>query len=252
MSDSTDNVSSFENGTFEEDRREPEAPHFGAVDIVEAFTAMRHEWRGQTKENRQLAEQIEAAVVAFRHVEEKLLSRVEEIQQAAGNGAASHSNAEITSRFAQLIADIDHQLTRAVQAIEQAEKRRLLREQEQVHALNEFFSSRSAIARWFSRPVFEFAVKQRQSQEPHSESTALEGLNFVLARLRRSMQDVNIERVDTEGQPFDAQTMNAIGTMESTTHPPGHVAEQLSPCYRWQGQVLRYADVRVATQSLHS
>jgi molecular chaperone GrpE len=68
----------------------------------------------------------------------------------------------------------------------------------------------------------------------------------VLARLRRSMKELRIERIETQGQPFDANIMNAIGTIESSEYPSGHVAEQFSPGYRWQGQVLSFADVCVA------
>jgi len=60
------------------------------------------------------------------------------------------------------------------------------------------------------------------------------------------MHEQEIERLDVQGQPFDADTMHAIGTVASTACPPGSVAEQLSPAYRWQGQLLRFADVRVA------
>jgi molecular chaperone GrpE len=60
------------------------------------------------------------------------------------------------------------------------------------------------------------------------------------------MHEQGIERVDVQGKPFDADTMHAIGTVESADCPSGHVAEQLSPAYRWQGKLLRFADVRIA------
>jgi molecular chaperone GrpE (heat shock protein) len=40
--------------------------------------------------------------------------------------------------------------------------------------------------------------------------------------------------------------MRAIGAVESVDCPSGHVVEQLAPAYRWQGRLLRFADVRVA------
>jgi molecular chaperone GrpE len=52
--------------------RDADPPQFGAVDIVEAFTALRHEWRGQTKESRALAAQIEGAVARIQAVEARL------------------------------------------------------------------------------------------------------------------------------------------------------------------------------------
>ena len=43
------------------------------------------------------------------------------------------------------------------------------------------------------------------------------------------MKESHIERVDTQGQPFDANIMNAIGTVKSSDHPAGYVVEQFSP-----------------------
>jgi molecular chaperone GrpE (heat shock protein) len=60
------------------------------------------------------------------------------------------------------------------------------------------------------------------------------------------MNDRDIDRLDTEGSEFDANTMRAIGAVESVDCPSGHVVEQLAPAYRWQGRLLRFADVRVA------
>ena len=39
-----------------------DVPAFGLVDVIEAFTAMRHEYRGQTREGRELAESVRSAV----------------------------------------------------------------------------------------------------------------------------------------------------------------------------------------------
>lgn len=242
MNDSSYHVSSTENTSFEEDQPKEDVPQFGVIDIVEAFTAMRHEWRGQTKESRQLAEQIQAAVATLGELEAKLLDRLPENSLPDSGPSA----AEDAKRLAQLIAEIDHQFTRAVRAIEQAEINRRRREEEQAGALDQYFSSRNFLVRWFARPLMDFLTEQRQRDDHAVESPAVEGLNFVLARLRRSMKELYIERVETQGQPFDANIMNAIGTIESSEHPSGHVAEQFSPGYRWQGQLLRFADVRVA------
>ena len=40
---------------------EPEAPQFGLLEVIEAFTAMRHEFRTQSREQRPLADSITAA-----------------------------------------------------------------------------------------------------------------------------------------------------------------------------------------------
>lgn len=208
-------------------------PLFGAVDIVEAFTAMRHEWRGQTKEGRALAEQIETAVASLRSLESRLL--------ASAAGARPDDSAR---PLVQLIIETDHQLSRAVAAISQWEANRRLRQAADARAVELFFAGMSWIARRFARPLLAFIAEQRTGVV--AEDPAIEGLNLVLARLRRSMHEQGIRRLDVAGLPFDAATMHAIGTVAAENCPSGHVAEQLSAAYYWQDRVLRFADVRVA------
>jgi molecular chaperone GrpE len=214
-----------------------DAPQFGAVDIVEAFTALRHEWRGQTKETRALAEQIQAAAANLQALESKLLECV------ADNRPDEPTESK---QLAQLIVETDHQLSRAVTAIAHWEAKERDREAADAKAAEHYFAGMNRIARWFARPLLEFLAAQRSTQRPAANDPAIEGLDMVLARLRRRMHEQGIERLDALGQPFDADTMHAIGTVASTEYPSGHVAEQLSPGYRWRGRLLCFADVRVA------
>lgn len=213
-----------------------EPPQFGAVDIVEAFTAMRHEWRGQSKESRQLVEQVQAAVQKLEELETKRLSQAE---------AATSDQNQDSKQLVKLIADTDHQLTRAVEALGQAEKNRQARADADHQAMMQYFNGMNALARWLVRPLLTFCSEHR-ARSMATQDSSLEGLSLVLARLRHAMQEQGLERIDVLGQPFDGTTMNAIGTVESPDYPPGHVAEQLAPCYRWKNTILRFADVRVA------
>jgi molecular chaperone GrpE len=212
-------------------------PRFGAVDIVEAFTAMRHEWRGQTKESRALAEQVEATVTSLQSLESKLLACVAE--NRVDDLAESR-------KLVLLIVETDHQLSRAIAAIAQWDVNRRFREEADAKAVQRFFEGMGRVARWFACALMTFVAEQRAAQKPAGENPALEGLSLVLARLRRAMYEQGIERIETLGRLFDAETMHAIGTVASADCPHGHVAEQLSPAYRWQGRLLRFADVRVA------
>jgi molecular chaperone GrpE len=219
-------------------RSREEVPQFGAVDIVEAFTAMRHEWRGQTKESRTLAEQIQAAVTSIQSLESKLLASVADRRS---------DDASEARPLALLIVETDHQLSRAVTAIAQWETNRRLREAADAKVVEQCAAAMNRVARWFARPLLASLAAQRSAQGPIDQHPALEGLNMVLARLRRMMREHGIERLDVQGQPFDANTMCAIGAIASTDCPSGHVAGQLSPAYHWQGKLLRFADVRVAS-----
>lgn len=213
-------------------------PKFGAVDIVEAFTAMRHEWRGQSKESRAVADQIQAAVTSIQALESTL---------RADFASQRPDNAHEARPLALLLVETDHQVARAVSAIASWEANQREREGARARAFEESIAGMSALARWFARPLLTQVKNEISSQDPGMENPASQGLKMVLARLRRAMLDQGLERLDVQGQPFDPETMRAIGTVASTEQPAGYVAEQLSPAYRWQGKILRFADVRVAS-----
>lgn len=221
---------------------EDSAPQFGALDIVEAFTAMRHEWRGQTKESRLLAEQIQAAVASLQSLESNLTVR-QATPPESGNQAEQAG--EIKSLVI-LITEIDHQLTRAISVITDWEITRQKRTEADQRAVEQYFFGMNSLARWFARPLLDFIAAQREPEALSAENPAIEGLNLILARLRRDMKELDVVRLDTLGQLFDANTMHAIGTIATNEYPDGVVADQLSPAYLWQGQILRFADVRVA------
>jgi molecular chaperone GrpE len=214
-------------------------PQFGAVDIVEAFTALRHEWRGQTKEGRALAEQIQAATANLQALESKLLAAVADCQpDVVGEGR----------RLALVIAETDHQLSRAVAAVLQWETSERQREEADERAIDRRRAEMTALARWFARPLLQLLAERRAARPLAARHPAAEGLEMVLARLRRMMREQGLERIDVLGEPFDADSMHAIGTMTAANCPPGHVGEQLSAAYCWRGQRIRFADVRVARQ----
>ena len=231
MSDSMFHFAASEETTAEADA----PPEFGLVDVIEAFTAMRHEWRGQTKESRALAEAVQAAVTNIQELEAKLLA-----QTAAGS-------ADESRRLVELIVDTDNHLTRALDATTQSEANRRLRDAADAQAMRQYFNGMHGIARWFARPLLTFVEEQHQAKTQTAEHPAVAGLNLVLATLRRMMKEHQIIRIDTLGQVFDAELMNAVGTVAAQDCPSGHVAEQLSPGYRWRGRLLRFADVRVAS-----
>lgn len=215
-----------------------EVPRFGLIDIVEAFTAMRHEWRGQTKESRALAESLQVAVASIEAMKEDLSARIVPLSDGEAR------------QHAETLTLLDHQLTRAIAAIRQTEVRRKRQELFSAEAIEQYYRVMNPAARWFARGLFRFVMQQHDSRQEQDsdEAPAIEGLKLILARLHHAMKEQQIERIETMGQPFDPKTMNAIEGVESQEFPPGHVTEVVFPGYRWRGQILRFADVRVATQ----
>lgn len=221
-----------------------EIPQFGAVDIVEAFTALRHEWRMQSKESRALAEQIHGAATHLLSVESTLQS-LESKLRAGVSEPRPQTSAE-AKPLAIILVETDHHLSRAATAIAHWEESRKRREADDAKAFEHSIAAMSRLARWFARPLLALLAERRSVQQSAGEHPAIEGLNMLLARLRRLMREQGLDRIDTEGLPFDANTMNAIGTVETADCPSGHVAEQFSPAYLWKGQLLRFAEVRTA------
>jgi len=208
-------------------------PKFGILDVVEAFTAMRHEYRGQTKEGRDLAQQLLESTGEIRQLELSLKNLV-----------ACHST-DKAHNFVRLITELDTQLTRAVDATIKTEATRRRQQMDRQTALLKVAESLSPVARWFARPLIQQIGPANESSTNETSSVA-EGFSLLLARLRQMLNENEIERVDTLGLPFDGEVMNSIGTVESADQPSGHVAQQLSPGYRWQGNLLRFADVRIS------
>lgn len=238
MNDSTfSSAFSSESSAGKDHDSDQSSPQFGAIDIVEAFTAMRHEFRGQTKESRALAEQIQVAAANLKLLESSVI--------ASANGSAS-ADAKVAKDLVLLIVETDHQLSRAVTAITQFEEARQKRELADAKSLDHFVAGMSQLARWFARPLLAFLAEQRASTTTDSKHPGIEGLNMILSRLRRMMHEQNIDRLDILGKPFDAEMMNAIGSVASTEFASGEVAEQLSAAYYWQDKLVRYAEVRIA------
>jgi molecular chaperone GrpE len=207
---------------------------FGLVDVIEAFTAMRHEWRGQTRESRELAESIKATAASLQELQKTL------IEQAA---SASSDDGE---ELAKVIVDVDSQLTRAIGVVVAAEAGRIERIERDRKAIEDFFGQMNFFARKVARPLMVFATRRLSDAGATESGTATEGLKMLLSRLRRRMKEQQIERLDAVGRLFDPEEMNAIDSVPAVDCPAGQVVEQMSPGYRWRGRLLRFADVRVA------
>lgn len=108
----------------------------------------------------------------------------------------------------------------------------------------------SWLQRWFARGLIRRLNQTVERLQPESADQPaqkmLQNLELLHERLRRLMQARNLERRDVQRLPFDSTQMNAVDAVASEDVPPGHVAEQLRPLYLWNGQVLRFAEVRVA------
>lgn len=220
----------------------PTIEMLGAVDIVEAFTALRQELKLQVRSGRE-------AQQAFSDGLLRIEQRLAAAQSAQSTPPATQSNE--SRKLAEAIADIDENLQRAVESLTKS-----LPATKAPPTWLASFDKAIANAPWLARTfaastfsalrrILEQAEQETLAPEK-SQSTTLQGFELLLARVRRQMQQAEIERVDVLGKPFDAEIMNAIDMIDAPNVAKAHVAEQLRPAYRWRGNLLRYADVRLA------
>lgn len=228
-------------------RPEPDAtyesengPEFGMIDIVEAFTALRHEWKGQTRTSRDAAESIQAAVAEIRGLEARF-------KQLVTDAAAGMDDYSFSKKLVGVMGEIDIQLERAIHAaakFEENESQRFGAIRSEVQA---YFRKMNFLGRWFARPLLAFIGKKLDREAQHHDSPTLEGLRLIWTQHQNAMKDVGIQRIETAKTPFDPETMNAIGSAPSTEDfPQGSVVDQLSPGYSWRGTIVRFAIVKVA------
>ena len=214
---------------------EPEAPQFGLLEVIEAFTAMRHEFRTQSREHRPLADSITAAADSLHRIESTLDQKLD----AATGETDSQSLLEI-------IIDLDISLQRAADATANRIVESGNQQTELVDSVRRLFDQSGLMGRWFGKRFFNNVIQTIQANnQPKTDSTA-EGIQMLLVRLRRMMADKGVQRTETTGQPFDAETMKAISTVASETAAAGSVAEEISPAYFYQGRLIRFAEVKVA------
>jgi molecular chaperone GrpE len=85
---------------------------------------------------------------------------------------------------------------------------------------------------------------------PEDESSALaEGVRLVHQNLVKVLQTHHVERIESQGQPFDPSLHEAMMQQPSDEHPPSTVIEEYQSGYKLWDRVLRHAKVIVSKQS---
>jgi molecular chaperone GrpE len=74
-----------------------------------------------------------------------------------------------------------------------------------------------------------------------------EGVALVHRKLTTILENVNIERIEAVGQPFDPNYHEAVLQEESDEHDSGIVIRELQPGYKLEDRVIRPAMVIVAS-----
>lgn len=210
----------------------------GAVDIVEAFTTLRHEIKLQVRGGRELQQSLQES-----------LQRLEQKLTAPPVGTTPTSE---NRKMAEAIADIEENLQRAIESI--VPKTTVARSEENVLLQCDAMLSKAPwiarvfAGRWIAQ-VRSALIDSIEALKPVAavQDASHRGLGLLLARVHRLMKQFEIERVNVLHQAFDAETMNAVDMIHAPSVPSAHVAQQLRPLYLWRNGTLRCAEVRIAT-----
>lgn len=244
-------------------------PLLGALDIVEAFTSLRHELKLQVRSGRDLQQALDERL---QHIEQRLgeqvalVSRIDSappVPQASATAGGDQRLIAETRQLAEALAEIEENLQRAVETLGSplaatAQPSGPLNPLAELLAqFDRVVGEASWMVKLLARPLLARlrGLIESEAQKPTSAivdparerlEVSGRGLELLLQRVHRLMEGCQVVRQDVLGQAFDAETMRAIDVVSAESVPSMHVAEQLRPLYLWQGQVLKYADVRLA------
>ena len=176
--------------------------------------------------------------------EEKLQSQTELtdaelMAEAAEIGANSEAD-----ELRQQVAHANEQLLR-VQAEMQNVRRRVERDVENAHkyALEKFATELLSVVDNLERALAAIDT------EDESQKSVAEGIELTLKTFIDVLAKFNVETVEPEGQPFDADLHQAVSTVPNGDVEPNTVVDVFQKGYTLNGRLIRPAMVVVSTKA---
>lgn len=220
----------------------------GLYQLVEHFTALRHDVKLLAKATRSTEERSEATLVSMQAAIEQF--RAVEPQEAE---AADRSARPLV----EALVDLDESLVRGRRVIEQA-RRRFVAEvsaemQDARDRLDALYRTQPWWRRLLCRPWHQ-ATRGVYSSNAFDTGrgvfdSLLEGYALIENRLRRTMQEQSIVRMECVGKPADPNSMTVLEVVSESGRLPGTVVEEVRPGYFWKGKVFRFAEVKAVAGS---
>lgn len=223
--------------------REPEAEvrEVGIFQLIEEFTALRHELKLQTRSTRNLQEQSESTVAAMQQAIDQFRSVEPKETQAAWSTGKPLADA---------LADLDEALDRGRLEMERVTHRLIEEPIQTVHSALDALYARNS---WFRRRLLKSYHEQTREIVRHQGQVRrelvdalLEGYGLIQGRLRRTLKAERIHAIDCLNRPVDPELMTVVEVVDDPDRPPGVVVAEIRRGYTWQGRLLRYAEVRAS------
>jgi molecular chaperone GrpE len=198
--------------------------------VVAAFTALRHDVNLQTKAVRASTEQTAKVLETFNtpEPESALKPALKALVDIADALAVSHR---------QMVKLLETPATAAEEPMALALPR--------PGPLARLFGTVDVLA---VQKMHQASIASERAALADTQATilraAVDGQAMSLRRVERALSEFGVLPVDCDHQPFDAETMEVIEV--GGDGPPNTVTATLRRGYTWNGQVFRFAQVRVA------
>jgi molecular chaperone GrpE len=150
--------------------------------------------------------------------------------------------AELVQRLTQERDQINEQLLRTMADFQNFRKRN---QQEQTlirqYATENLVMSLLPVLDNFERTV-------QAADRGATMESVVTGVKAVEKQLRFLIEQQNVSRIPSLGQPFDANLHEALGTVVTEDYEPDTVVDELEPGYKMGEKVIRPAKVRVSVK----
>ena len=173
-------------------------------------------------------------------VDEKLQAEVELDQSELAEEQAETQIEELQQK----LSTLGEQLLRE-QAEMQNVRRRAQRDIESAHkyALEKFASELLSVVDNLERAI------EAIDAEDEAQKSVAEGLELTLKTFIEVLGKYNVEAVDPEGRPFDAELHQAVSTVPNNDVEPNTVINVFQKGYTLNGRLIRPAMVVVSTSA---
>jgi molecular chaperone GrpE len=215
-------------------------PEVGLLQLAEAFTALRHELKLQTKSARNVEESVQTALGGL----DRAIAHFQTVQAREVQAAEQAGKPLVAA-----LIELDEALERGVKAVAVMERRFVQQSPQQLlETLDARFARLPAWRRWFAArwhlDVRQLCQDQEAETLVRAFSALAEGYQLVQSRLHRVLAEQQIERIECVGRHVDPTAMTVVELVDDPRAPPETVVDELRPGYTWRGQVVRYAEVR--------
>ena len=217
------------------------------AELLQSMAALRQDVKLQVRSNRALQQLVQDNL---QRIEQRIAARV------SSSVVESTGSSDDARMLADAIAEVEESLQRA---IDNLASRPAAPRQPEANPMVLRFDELVAASPWWTRRIAGGLLNQIRgtigvdppvptvvNDSIQAIDAAHRGLQLLLTRVHRLMQQCDVVRENVARQPFDAETMLATDFIDAPSIPSSHVAEQLRPLYRWRGRVLRCANVRLA------